>query len=99
MGSPRATLRRKVMTRKVLVPLCLVLAVALRATAEEETDSKLILVDGGRGVCTVVVPRDADRWTRQAAEWLKEYVRRVTGAELEVVIEGAPKEENRPAYV
>lgn len=61
-----------------------VLVACLTAHAEE---GPLQLVSNRRAVSIVVIPRDARRWTHQAAEWLQEYVRRATTAELQVVTE------------
>jgi len=50
----------------------------------------LTLVENGRAACTIVAPANADKWTRQAVEWLTEYVEKATGARLKVVADNEP---------
>jgi len=41
--------------------------------------SALDLVKDGKAVSTIVVPEKAPYWTRQAAEWIRNYVGKATG--------------------
>lgn len=47
----------------------------------------LRLVADGRSACTVVTPTNPDPWTTKAAQWLKEYVHKVSGVELRIASE------------
>jgi hypothetical protein len=49
--------------------------------------SMLYLVRNGKPLATVVTPDNPDPWTRQAVAWLREYVRRASGADVPVVAE------------
>jgi len=50
------------------------------------------IVRDGKPVATIIVPDKADPWTKRAAGWLREYVRRSTGAALPILTESkAPK--------
>jgi len=58
----------------------------------KERIPELMLVRNGRPLCTIVVPKDAPYWTRTAAQWLQEYIRKSSGAELKIL-----PEQPRPA--
>ena len=48
----------------------------------------LTLVERGRPVSTIVIPENGEWWTvRSAAEYIQEYVKKATGAELAIVSE------------
>lgn len=67
---------------------CLVFAgVLFAALASAVPASALTLVKDGQPACSIVVPKNADEWTSKAAQWLKEYVHKVSGAELTIVSE------------
>ena len=53
----------------------------------EAAAGQIDLVKDGRAVATIVKPSSAPKWTNKAAEWLREYVDKVSGAALEVVTE------------
>ena len=59
-------------------------AVPLTSLAASELD---IVVDA-KPAATIVMPDDPPKWTRQAADWLQEYVEKVSGARLPVLPEG-----------
>ena len=59
-------------------------AVPLTSLAASELD---IVVDA-KPAATIVMPNDPPKWTRQAADWLQEYVEKVSGARLPVLPEG-----------
>jgi hypothetical protein len=63
------------------------LAVSCRGALAEPASESLLLVKEGRSVATIVVPKEADEWTSKAAQWLKEYVQKASGAELTIVSE------------
>ena len=48
----------------------------------------LDVVRDGKPVARIVVPDEADSYTTQAAGWIRDYVKKATGAELAVVPEG-----------
>ena len=50
----------------------------------------LSLIENGKPVATVVVPRDAHKWVMQAVTWLNEYIEKATGTTFRVVTEGEP---------
>ena len=62
----------------------LVLAVSFAAHAH---GGQLSIVIDGRAVSTIVVPKDAGSWTNKAAQWLQEYIRKASGAELKIMPE------------
>ena len=47
----------------------------------------LVLVEDGNAAATIVIPDDADSWTKMAADWVQEYVEKVSGAQLSLVPE------------
>ena len=47
----------------------------------------LYLVRDGKPACTIVIPDKADRWTTTPAGWLRDYVKKSSGATLEIVPE------------
>jgi len=47
----------------------------------------LYLVEDSRPVATIIIPNDADECTITAARWLREYLCKVSGAELDIVAE------------
>jgi len=52
----------------------------------------LDLVKDGKAVATIVIPDNEDAWTKMAAGWIAEYVKRATGADLPIVPESkAPR--------
>jgi hypothetical protein len=63
----------------------LLLAVACQGALAELGSGSLPLVKEGRPLATIVVPKEADEWTSKAAQWLAEYVRKASGAELSIV--------------
>jgi len=67
---------------RLALPAVLVLLTAVPALAEP-----LSLVKGGKPAATIVVPDKADKWTTMPAGWLRDYVEKATGAELQVVPE------------
>jgi len=75
--------------KRLIFGIMLTLGLCSRAHAAE---GKLYLVKGGRAVSTIVVPKNAPKWTKQAADWLNEYVEKASGAKLPVVTE-----DNAPA--
>ena len=66
---------------------------ALIAPELAHAQGPLVLVANGKAKCTIVIPYDADSFTRMAAGWLVDYVKRVSGAELRVVSESATNPE------
>ncbi len=62
----------------------IILFVALTATADT---GRLDLVRDGRAVATIVTPADPPQWTATAANWLQQYARKVSGAELSIASE------------
>lgn len=48
---------------------------------------QLYLIKNGTPTATIVIPAKATYWTRVAAEWLRDYVRKATDVELEIVSE------------
>lgn len=56
-------------------------------SAIAESSSSLLLVENGQPACTIVIPNERDEWTSKAANWLQEYVRKASGAELMIVRE------------
>ncbi len=72
-------------------PLLVIAAVVsvLTATsghAAESVESLMMVGDDG-AAATIVTPDDADSWTLMAAGWLRDYVEKVTGAKLSIVVE------------
>ena len=55
--------------------------------ADQGEAGQLELVKRGQAVSTIVIPENAPRWTRQAADWLQQYVEKTSGATLPVVTE------------
>ena len=53
------------------------------------TGMALDIVKKGKAVSTIVIPVNAVYWTKEAAGWVKEYVKKATGAELKIVEEGS----------
>lgn len=51
------------------------------------TSTPLVLVQDGKAQAAIVVPDDADSWTKMAAGWVKDYVAQVSGADLAIVEE------------
>ena len=59
-------------------------AVPLTSLAASELD----IVVNAKPAATIVIPDDPPKWTRQAADWLQEYIDKVSGARLPVLPEG-----------
>ena len=59
-------------------------AVPLTSLAASELD----IVVNAKPAATIVIPADPPKWTRQAADWLQEYIEKVSGARLPVLPEG-----------
>lgn len=60
---------------------------SLRAGSDE---SRVILVERGRPVATIVIPHGGDAFSRRAAEILQDAVRRMSGASLPIVEKDRP---------
>ena len=56
--------------------------------ADQADGGQLDLVKRGQPASTIVIPENATRWTKQAADWLQEYVEKTSGATLPIVTEG-----------
>ena len=52
------------------------------------------IVRDGQPQATIVIPRNADKWTQKAAGWLVQYVKKSTGAVLRILQEGKPVKGN-----
>ena len=52
--------------------------------------SALDIVKDGKAVSTIVIPDDADEVATMAAGWVRDYVKKATGAELKI----APEKDN-----
>ena len=76
--------KKERMMKKLSMATVLLLGTCLAAQARE---GGLDLVREGQAVSTIVVRKDAPKWTNKAAEWLQKYVQKVSGAELPVVTE------------
>ena len=59
----------------------------VKTTLPESHKKMIDLVKDGKPASTIVIPVDAKYWTTQAARWLKEYVSKVSGAELQIMTE------------
>jgi hypothetical protein len=78
------TIRRNLSAAMALGTLLLSLLVAGRSFGAD----RLVLVQNGVPAAAIMIPDDADAWTKMAADWVAEYVKRTTGAELPTVVEG-----------
>ena len=67
--------------------VCALLVVGGLASAEP-----LYLVKDGQAASTIVIPDDADRWTKTPAQWLRDYIKKVTGATIKIVPESKTPE-------
>ena len=52
----------------------------------------LDLVNDGQPAATIIIPATPRYWTEQAAGWLQQYLKKITGAELQVVTEDTAPE-------
>jgi len=68
--------------------MSLLLGMVLLSMLGAATAEPLSLVKDGKPACAVVVPDEADRWTTAPAAWLRNFVKKATGATLEIVPEG-----------
>ena len=57
------------------------------ASTRASREPMLDLVKGGEPVATIVTPIEAKYWTRMSAEWLQNYLKKITGAHLQIVSE------------
>lgn len=65
--------------------LTTLLLLVTHTVANGQTDVEVLsLVNDGKPTATIVVPDDSTYWTTKASEWLVEYVRKASGAELSV---------------
>jgi hypothetical protein len=69
--------------KKLLLATLLGLIVCVEAKGQAENE-ELWLVKDGKPAATILVPEDSTFWTTKASEWLVEYVRKASGAELDV---------------
>jgi len=73
--------------------VCASVVVACSAAAAQTEGDALILVKAGKPTATIITPDFPDekapvaQWTTTAAGWLREYVKKATGADLPVVVE------------
>ena len=67
--------------------LLLSLACLLGISVASLAAADLTLVDGGKASATIVVPDDPSKWTKQAADWLQEYVEKASGTKLPIATE------------
>ncbi len=72
-------------TRCCLLPTRLAAIAAAVCLVGSAHARELVLVDEGRARCAVVVPDEADSFTKMAAGWLVDYVQRATGTTLPIV--------------
>ena len=79
---------RKVRTAPLLAVVLWTLAAAFATLSEKSVAAPLLtLVESGQAAATIVIPENAPQWTRQGAEWLREYVQKCSGAALTIVSE------------
>ena len=79
---------RKVRTARLLAVVLWTLAAAFATLSENSVAAPLLtLVESGQAAATIVIPENAPQWTRQGAEWLREYVQKCSGAALTIVSE------------
>ena len=57
------------------------------AIGEVNGSDSLFLVRQGKAEATIVIPDDADSWTRMAAGWVLQYVEKASGARLAILPE------------
>lgn len=72
--------------KKILLAALLVIVASVQVHGQA-ADGELALVRDGKAVATIVIPQDSAQWNTAASQWLVEYVRKVSGAELKVVSE------------
>lgn len=53
----------------------------------EAEENSLHCIRDGQAVSTIVIPKDTVKWTKTAAQWLQDYIHKVSGVELEIVSE------------
>ena len=69
------------------VRLLLALASMVMGSQAPEPSGDLALVENGAAKATIVLADNADAWARMAAEWVREYVEKVSGARLAIAKE------------
>ena len=73
------------------IPAAAARPVALPETRAVGANELAVVVDG-KAAAVIVIPQDADEWTRRAARWVRDYVEKSSGAALPLVTEdGAAK--------
>ncbi len=87
LSSGSVTCRSAAGRQVVHVTLCVAFLAVVPYVAAAESSPQLTLVKSGRPASTIVIAENAPRWTRQAADWLQEYVDKTTGATLPIVME------------
>ncbi|MEE3372308.1 MAG: hypothetical protein VX346_23435, partial [Planctomycetota bacterium] len=70
-----------------LTALALSLTSGLPAANRNE---RFKIVQQGQATATIVIPAEAQQWTKTAADWLVQYVQKSSGARLPLHVEGAP---------
>jgi len=75
-----------------LVAVFLVLANGCATILLAEPAAPLTLVENGVARATIVIPDDANPWTKMAAGWVQEYVEKSSGAKLAILTEGKAPE-------
>lgn len=66
-------------------------------SCQSPTGGDITLVSGGKSNYVIVLPADAGKNDQHAADVLKEYVKRMSGASLNIVKENTLKDKNQPA--
>lgn len=72
--------------KNVLLATLIGLVVCTEAKGQAKT-GELWLVEHGKPAATIVIPENPSYWTTKASQWLVEYARKASGAELEVLSE------------